>query len=469
MAATLIKNGRIVTAVDDYAADILVVDGKIQTIGRNLAVGADVEVHDAKGLVVMPGGVDVHTHLDWEFGPVYTVDTFGTGTKSAAFGGTTTLIDFCNQSPGQSPLVGLKDWHRRRESACVDVGAHMIMLDVNDQSLIDMKTLIDREGVTSFKLFMAYPGVLMVDDGALFKAMRVAGGNGAMTCIHAENGPVIQVLVQEAVAQGMRAPKYHATTRPSILEGEATHRAIRLAELARTPLYIVHLSASEALTAVTEARDRGIPVHAETCPHYLFLTAEDYERPGFEGAKFVMTPPLRDHNHQNQLWRGLRTDDLQVVSTDHCPFCFNEQPYGMKYSKQQGADDFSKIPNGAPGVETRMPLIFEGAVGKHGMSINRFVEITSTAPAKLFGIFPRKGTIAVGSDGDIVLFDPDEVWTIRAAEHHTRSDYTLFEGRSVKGRVKKVFLRGQCIVDGPEWKGREGMGQYLSRGESGRI
>jgi dihydropyrimidinase len=280
---------------------------------------------------------------------------------------------------------------------------------------------------------------------------------------------VIQVLVQEAVAQGMRAPKYHATTRPSILEGEATHRAIRLAELARTPLYIVHLSAGEALTAVTEARDRAIPVHAETCPHYLFLTAEDYERPGFEGAKFVMTPPLRDHNHQNQLWRGLRTDDLQVVSTDHCPFCFNEQPYGMKYSKQQGADDFSKIPNGAPGVETRMPLIFEGAVGKHGMSINRFVEITSTAPAKLFGIFPRKGTIAVGSDGDIVLFDPDEVWTIRAAEHHTRSDYTLFEGRSVNGRVKKVFLRGQCIVDGAQWKGREGMGQYLSRGESGRV
>lgn len=469
MAAPLIKNGRIVTAVDDYTADILVVDGRIQTIGKNIAVGADVEVHDAKGLLVLPGGIDVHTHLDWEFGPVYTVDTFGTGTKAAAFGGTTTLIDFCNQTPGQSPLTGLQDWHRRRESACVDVGAHMILLDVNDQSLIDMKTLIDREGVSSFKLFMAYPGVLMVDDGALFKAMRVAGNNGAMTCIHAENGPVIQVLVQEAIAQGLRAPKYHATTRPSILEGEATHRAIRLAELAKTPLYIVHLSAGEALTAVTEARDRGIPVHAETCPHYLFLTAEDYDRPGFEGAKYVMTPPLRDHSHQHQLWRGLKTDDLQVVSTDHCPFCFNEQPYGMKYSKQQGKDDFSKIPNGAPGVETRLPLIFDGAVGKHGMSINRFVEITSTAPAKLFGLFPRKGTIAVGSDGDIVLFDPDEQWTIRHADQHSRTDYSLFEGRSVKGRVKKVFLRGQCIVDGPQWKGKEGMGQYLSRGESGRI
>jgi len=313
MAATLIKNGHIVTVVDDYTADILVVDGKIETIGKNITVGADVEVHDAKGLLVLPGGIDVHTHLDWEFGSVYTVDTFGTGTKSAAFGGTTTLIDFCNQSPGQSPLVGLQDWHRRRESACVDVGAHMIMLDVNEQSLTDMKTLIDREGVSSFKLFMAYPVVLMVDDGALFKAMRVAANNGAMTCIQAENGPVIQVLVQEAVAQGLRAPKYHATTRPSILEGEATHRAIRLAELAKAPLYSVHLSAGEALTAVTEARDRGVPVHAETCPHYLFLTAEDYERPGFEGAKFVMTPPLRYHSHQHQLWRVLKTDDLQVV------------------------------------------------------------------------------------------------------------------------------------------------------------
>jgi dihydropyrimidinase len=274
MAATLIKNGRIVTAVDDYTADILIVDGRVETIGRNIAAGGDVEVHDAAGFVVLPGGVDVHTHLDWDFGSAQTVDTFGTGTKAAAFGGTTTLIDFCNQPPGKSPLVGLEDWHKRRASACVDVGAHMIMLQVTDQSLADMKTLINREGVTSFKLFMAYPGVLMLDDGALFKAMRVAGANGAMTCVHAENGPVIDVLVKEAVAQGLRAPKYHATTRPTILEGEATHRAIRLAELAGTPLYIVHLSAGEALSAVTEARDRGIPVHAETCPHYLFLTEE---------------------------------------------------------------------------------------------------------------------------------------------------------------------------------------------------
>lgn len=468
MRTALIKGGRVVTATDDYTADILMSNGKVETIGRNLSVGPDVEVHDAQGLLVMPGGVDVHTHLDWEFGPSRTVDTFETGTKAAAFGGTTTVIDFCNQNRGESLLVGLEDWHKRRASACVDVGAHMIVLDVNEQSLEEMKTLINREGVTSFKLFMAYPGVLMVDDGALFKAMRVTGGNGAMTCVHAENGLVIQVLVKEALAEGRTAPKYHSMTRPSILEGEATHRAIRLAELADTPLYVVHLSAGEALSSVAEARDRGIPIHAETCPHYLFLTSEEYERPEFDGAKYVMTPPLRDHNHQAQLWRGLKTNNLQVVSTDHCPFCFNEAPYGMKFSKQQGRSDFSKIPNGAPGIETRLPLFFDGAVHKNGMTINRFVEITSTAPAKLFGLFPRKGTIAVGSDGDVVLFDPSEQWAIRAGEHHSRVDYSLFEGRAVKGRVKKVFLRGQCIVDGRNWLGRSGIGEYLPRGQSGK-
>jgi dihydropyrimidinase len=350
----LIRKGRIVTAVDEYEADILIRDGRIHTIGVDISVGPDVVVHDAGGLLVLPGGVDVHTHLDWEFGASRTVDTFATGTKAAAFGGTTSVIDFCNQNRGESPLVGLEDWHRRRANACVDVGAHMILLDVNAHSLADMKTLIHREGVTSFKLFMAYPGVLMVDDGALFKAMRIAGANDAMICVHAENGLVIQVLTEEAVVAGRTSPKYHMLTRPTLMEGEATHRAIRLAELADTSLYVVHLSAGEALAAVTEARDRGIPVHAETCPQYLFLTSEEYDRPGFEAAKFVMTPPLRDAQHQRQLWRGLRTNDLQVVSTDHCPFCFNEQPYGIKYSKRQGSADFTKIPNGAPGIETRL-------------------------------------------------------------------------------------------------------------------
>ena len=469
MATRLIRNGRIVTAVDDYQADILVRDGRVHTIGRDIAVGPDVAVHDAAGLLVLPGGIDVHTHLDWEFGASRTVDTFATGTKAAAFGGTTTVIDFCNQNAGESPLIGLENWHRRRANASVDVGAHMILLDVNAQSLADMKILIEREGVSSFKLFMAYPGVLMVDDGGLFKAMRIAGANGAMICVHAENGPVIQVLVEEAVAAGHTAPKYHQLTRPALMEGEATHRAIRLAELAETPLYIVHLSAGEALAAVTEARDRGIAVHAETCPHYLFLTPEEYDRPGFQAAKFVMTPPLREAHHQHQLWRGLRTNDLQVVSTDHCPFCFNEQPYGLKYSKQLGRDNFSKIPNGAPGIETRLPLIYDGGVAKGRLSLNRFVEITATTPAKLFGLFPRKGTIAVGSDADIVVFDPAERWTIRAAEQHSRVDYSLFEGRGVTGRVKRVFLRGELIVDGERWLGRDGQGEFLRRPRSGAF
>jgi len=469
MDSVLIRNGRIVTATDDYRADILAENGRVRTIGRDIQVGADVGIHDASGLVVLPGGVDVHTHLDWDFGTARTVDTFGTGTRAAAFGGTTTLVDFANQTRGQGLRAGLDDWHRRAESACVDVAAHMIVLDVTGEALADMKTLIHREGVTSFKLFTAYPGVLMVDDGALFKAMRVAGANGGMICVHAENGPVIQVLIEEAVAQGHTAPKYHALTRPSLMEGEATHRAIRLAELAQTPLYIVHLSAAEALAAVTEARDRGLRAHAETCPHYLFLTDEAYERPGFEGAKYVMTPPLRTRAHQEALWRGLRTDDLQVVSTDHCPFCFSEQPYGLRGSKQQGRGDFSKIPNGAPGVETRLPLVFDGGVRQHGLSFNRFVELTATAPAKLFGLFPRKGTIAVGSDADLVLFDPEESWTIRAAEGHGRVDYTLFEEYRLTGRVKKVFLRGQLIVDGAQWLGKEGTGEFVRRGECGKA
>jgi dihydropyrimidinase len=279
----------------------------------------------------------------------------------------------------------------------------------------------------------------------------------------------LQVLIEEALAAGHTAPKYHATTRPSLMEGEATHRAIRLAELAEAPLYIVHLSAAEALAAVVEARDRGVPAYAETCPHYLFLTQEEYDRAGFEGAKYVMTPPLRDRHHQAMLWRGLGTNDLQVISTDHCPFCFNEQPLGMKYSKQQGIGNFNKIPNGAPGVETRLPLVFDGGVKQNRMSLNRFVQLTATAPAKLFGLFPRKGTIAVGSDADIVLFDAEEQWTIRAASHHSRVDYSLFEGRQVTGRVKKVFLRGSLIVDGDEWLGRENGGRYCRRGEAGRL
>jgi dihydropyrimidinase len=469
MSTVLIKNGRIVTAVDDYAADILVEDGRIATIGRAIAVGDDVEVHDAKGLLVLPGGIDVHTHLDWDFGVARTVDTFGTGTRAAAFGGTTTVVDFCNQTRGESLLSGLEDWHKRAESACVDVGAHMIIIDVNDQTLADVKTLMASEGVTSFKLFTAYPGVLMVDDGTISKTMRLAAEGGGMCSVHCENGPVIQMLVEEAVAAGNLSPKYHMLTRPPLCEAEATHRAIRLAEMAGAPLYVVHMSAAAAVAALIEARDRGQVVYGETCPHYLFLTREEYDRPGFEGAKYVMSPPLRGEEDQDALWRAIATGHMDTVATDHCPFCFSAETHGMKMSKQQGTENFAKIPNGAPGIEERMSLMFNGMVHQRGMSINRFVEMTSTAAAKLFGLFPKKGTIAVGSDADIVVFDPDETWTIEAANGHGRMDYSLFEGYQVTGRTRKVFTRGRLVVDGETWLGREGMGEFLSRGPCGAL
>ena len=364
----------------------------------------------------------------------------------------------------------MADWHERASVAAVDMGAHMIVTEVNDQTLIDMKSLIHDEGVSTFKLFTAYPDVLMIDDGQIFKdhaSGRRPRRDGADPLPRTATSSTCWCRRRSTPATP--APSGHMLTRPTLMEGEATHRVIRIAELAEAPVYIVHLSAGEALDAVTEARDRGLPVHAETCPHYLFLTDEEYERPGFEGAKFVMTPPLRGAAHQHALWRGLKTDDLQVIATDHCPFCFSENVLGLRLSKELGRDDFSKIPNGAPGLETRMPLVYDGGVRRNEMSLNRYVELTATAPAKLFGLFPRKGTIAVGSDADIVLFDPNETWTVRAAEHHSRVEYSLFEGREVTGRVNKVFLRGELIVDGREWLGREGGGQFLKRGQAGKA
>jgi dihydropyrimidinase len=466
--ATLIRNGRIVSAVDDYVADLLLVDGRICRIGTGLEVGGDVAVHDATGLLVLPGGVDVHTHLDSATPNATTIDDFHSGTMAAAFGGTTTVVDYCTPPRGRSPLAGLEDWHRRREGACVDVGAHMILLDARPETLQDMLTMVRREGISSFKFFMAYPGALMVDDGELITAMRIAGANGALSCVHAENGPAIQALVRDALAQGRTAPRYHALTRPAILEGEAARRAIQLAALADAPLYVVHLSTAQASAAVAQARRRGQRVFGETCPQYLCLTADEYERPGFEAAKFVMSPPLREADHAPRLWRALAGGDIQVVATDHCAFCFAEQPHGLRHSKQLGSTAFDRIPNGAPGIETRLSLLHDSAVLQRRMSIHRFVDLTATAPAKLFGLFPKKGTVAVGSDADLVLFDPAERWTVRAAEHHSRSDYSLYEGRELSGKVKKVFLRGRCIVDGANWFGRRGEGEFLRRGESGR-
>ncbi len=470
MGKVLIKNGRVVTAVDDYVADVLLDDGKIEAIARTLDVD-DAELHDASGLLLMPGGIDAHVHMETPMGGgIETCDTFETGTVSAAFGGTTTIIDFAQQFKGEGPKQALD---RRLAAAepqcCVDYAFHVILTDVSASALAELPDLVNTEGVSSFKLYMAYPDVLMVDDADIYRTMRKVGAHGGMVNLHAENGVVIQALIEEALAAGNVSPKYHQLTRPQLMEGEAAHRVIRIAELAEVPVYIVHLSAKESLEAVVEARDRGIHAFAETCPHYLFLDDTKYDQPGFESAKFVMTPPLRDLECQGALWRGLRFDDLQLVATDHCPFCFNEKAHGILKSKQPGKDDFSKIPNGAPGVEFRLPLLFDGGVKSGRINLNRFVQLTSTAPAKMFGLFPQKGTIAVGSDADIVLFDPEKRHVLSADTHHSNVDYSLFEGREVQGKVSKVFLRGQLIVDGDAWRGRAGMGRYYKRAASGRI
>lgn len=452
---TLVRNGRIVTAQDNYSADLLIEDETISLIGRNLQIEAD-RIDDASGLLVIPGGVDVHTHLDMPFGGTVSSDDFETGTRAAAFGGTTTLIDFATQSRGQTMRSALDIWFKKADGKAVtDYSFHMIVTDLQDVGIEEMKSLI-RDGVTSFKLFMAYPGVLMVDDATIFRALKVAAKAGCLICIHAENGSVINLIVKETLARGRRAPKYHALTRPAAAEAEATGRAIALAEMAGAPIYIVHLSCADALNKVRQARDRGLPAYAETCPQYLFLSIEDYDRPGFEGAKYVFTPPLREKWNQDELWKGLAKDHLQVVSTDHCPFCFKGQ-------KELGKDDFTKIPNGGPGVENRVALVYNGGVRTGKISLNRWVELVSTAPARIFGLHPRKGTISVGSDADIVLFDPEADTTISASTHHMRVDYSLYEGWQIKGVARRVYSRGKLIVDGDNFLGRAGYGRFVPR------
>jgi dihydropyrimidinase len=453
---TIIVNGRIVTATDTSLADVALADGKIALIGKDLPRENAARLIDAGGKYVFPGGIDVHTHLDMPFGGTTSADDFETGTRAAAFGGTTTLIDFAIQYKGQTLRTAFDSWMQKASNKAVcDYSFHCIITDLATAQLQEMNALV-REGVSSFKLFMAYPGVFMLDDASIFKALRATSKNGALICMHAENGGAIDVIVQQALAEGKRAPKYHALTRPTTAEAEATSRAIALAEMAGAPLYIVHLSCNEALEKVREARDRGLPVYAETCPQYLYLSLENFDAPGFEGAKYVVTPPLREKWHQEKLWNGLKRDHLQVVSTDHCPFCFKDQ-------KELGKDDFTKIPNGGPGVEHRMSLIYSGGVAKGRFSVNRFVELVSTTPAKLFGLYPRKGTIAVGSDADMVIFDPEREHTISAATHHMRVDYSMFEGIRVTGMPDVVLSHGRVIIENNAFLGRAGQGQFLKR------
>jgi dihydropyrimidinase len=453
---TIIKNGTVVTATDTFPSDIGIVGGKITDLAASLPAENADKVIDATDRLVFPGGIDVHTHLDMPFGGTTSADDFETGTRAAAFGGTTTLVDFAIQYKGQSLRQAFDTWMAKAASKAVaDYSFHCIITDLGDSQMEEMGALVS-EGVPSFKLFMAYPGVFMLDDATIFKAMSQAAKHNGLICMHAENGGAIDVIVKRALAEGKTAPKYHALTRPTTAEAEATGRAIALAEMAGAPVYIVHLSCNEALEKVREARDRGLPAYAETCPQYLYLSLENMDAPGFEGAKYVFTPPLREKWNQEKLWNGLARDTLQVVSTDHCPFCYKEQ-------KEMGRGDFTKIPNGGPGVEHRLSLIYSGGVHGGHFNANRFVQLVSTAPAKLFGLYPRKGTIAVGSDADLVVFDPLEEQVLSAKTHHMRVDYSMFEGIKVKGVAKIVLSRGRVLVENGKFQGRAGAGEFLRR------
>jgi dihydropyrimidinase len=461
---TLIKDGTVVTASDTFASDVWIENSKIVALtdpSQRAALGTADTTIDAKGKYVIPGGIDCHTHMELPFGGTTASDDFDTGTVAAAFGGTTTIVDFAIQQKGSSMRAGLDAWHAKAEGkAAIDYGFHMIMTEANPGTLEEMGGLV-REGVTSFKMFMAYPGVFLVDDQQIFRAMLRAGELGALITMHAEIGLPIDVLVQRALSEGHTAPVYHALTRPEVAEATGTERAIALAEMAKVPVYMVHLSAQRALERVMEARDRGLPAYAETCPQYLFCSEDDLRgEPGNEwkGAGYVCTPPLRPAHHHEHLWRGLRNYDLQVVATDHCPFC-------MKDQKELGKGDFSKIPNGMPGVETRLYLLWEG-VRDGRISMNRFVEITSTAPAKIFGMYGRKGCVAVGADADLVVWDPEKEFVLGKDTLHMRVDYSPFEGRRVVGAPSAVLSRGELVVQDDQWvaKKKQGRGQFLRRG-----
>ncbi|MGZ3118686.1 dihydropyrimidinase [Streptomyces sp. H62] len=456
---TVIRGGLVITASDEIHADVLIEDGRVAALAASGTPAAGAfsaeRVIDASGKYVVPGGVDGHTHMEMPFGGTYAADTFETGTRAAAWGGTTTVVDFAVQSVGRSLREGLDAWHAKAEGNCaIDYGFHMIVSDVNQDTLKEMDLLVE-EGVTSFKQFMAYPGVFYSDDGQILRAMQRAAENGGLIMMHAENGIAIDVLVEQALARGETAPRYHGEVRKALLEAEATHRAIRLAQVAGAPLYVVHVSAREAVAELTRARDEGLNVFGETCPQYLFLSTDNLAEPGFEGAKYVCSTPLRPREHQAALWRGLRTNDLQVVSTDHCPFCFSGQ-------KELGRGDFSKIPNGMPGVEHRMDLLHQAVVDGH-ISRRRWIEIACATPARMFGLYPKKGTIAPGADADVVVYDPRAEQVISAETHHMNVDYSAYEGRRITGRVETVLSRGEPVLTDREYTGRKGHGVYTPR------
>jgi len=456
----LIKGGRVVTAADDYLADVFVEGERITLIGESLDIAAD-RVIDATGKYVLPGCVDPHTHLDMPFGGTVTIDDVESGQTSAAFGGTTCHVDFCIQGKGQSFADALAGWRAKAEGKqVIDMGYHMAVTDLNEGGSLEELASLPDEGITSYKLFMAYKGALQVDDETLFRTMDVAAETGALVMVHAENGDAIDVLVKEALAEGHTEPHWHALTRPPELEGEATNRAIQLARIAGCPLYVVHVSCQEAVEPIALAREKGWDVWGETCTQYFFVDSSFLERPNFEGAKYVYTPPPRPRANQNVLWDAVRSDVLSVISTDHCAFLWEGQ-------KSLGRDDFSKIPNGGPGLENRLQMIYHFGVREGRITLNRMVELLATNPARLFGLYPRKGTLAVGSDADIVVFDPKKKVTISAATHHSRCDYSLYDGTEVVGTPELVLLRGNVLVENGELMGSPGIGQFIARAKFG--
>jgi dihydropyrimidinase len=458
--SVLIKGGRIVTAADDYVADIYVEDETVTLIGESLDQQAD-KVIDATGKYVLPGGVDPHTHLDMPFGGTVTIDDVESGQTSAAFGGTTTHVDFIIQPPGKSFAEAFDEWKAKADGKqVIDMGYHMAVTDLKEGGTLEELATLPDQGITSYKLFMAYKGALMVDDETLFRVMQVAAETGALVMVHAENGDAIDVLVKEALAEGHTEPRYHALTRPPETEGEATNRAIQLARVAGCKLYVVHVSCQESVEPIELAREKGWDVWGETCTQYFFIDESYLERPDFEGAKFVYTPPPRAKENHEVLWRAVGNDVLSVISTDHCAFLWDGQ-------KTMGRDDFSKIPNGAPGLENRLQMIHEFGVRAGRISLNRMVELLATNPARYFGLYPRKGTIAVGSDADLVVFDPERKVTIAAATHHSKSDYNIFEGTEVTGAPEVVLLRGRVLVEGDELVAQPGVGEFIRRARFG--
>src|SRR6476620_1749343 len=455
--SVLIKGGRIVTAADDYVGDVFVDGERISLLGESLDVTADTVI-DATGKLVLPGLVDPHTHLDMPFGGTTTIDDVTSGQTAAAFGGTTCHVDFCIQGQGQSFAEALAGWHEKREGkAIIDNGFHIAVTDLADGGSLEELATLPEQGITSYKLFMAYKGVLMVDDETLFRKMQAAAETGALVMVHAENGDAIDVLVRQALDAGNTAPRYHALTRPPELEGEATNRAIQLARIAGAPLYVVHVTCKDAVDAIAAARAKNWAVWGETCTQYFFTDITDLDEPDFGGAKYVFSPPVRDKSNQPVLWDAVRTDVLSAISTDHCAFLLDGQ-------KTMGTDDFSKIPNGAPGLEDRLKMIHHFGVNEGRITLNRMVDLLATSPAKLFGLYPRKGTIAPGSDADIVVFDPKRKHTISAKTHHMRVDYSMFEGIKVTGMPDVVLSRGRVLVEGDKFFGRPGQGEFIKRG-----